>query len=143
VGPFGFEGAVQVIHDDEAEVDVRGKRLRVPLDELRVVGRMSAPSASAGRVSVQTEVSRRDDLVPSDLNVIGCTTDEAAARAEKFLDEAMLQDRRTVRLIHGHGTGALRRALAALLAKHPLVAHFGPAPDNEGGTAITVVDLKD
>jgi DNA mismatch repair protein MutS2 len=142
VGAFGFEGSVRQIDGDVAEVDVRGKRMRVPLRDLRVVGR-GGPAAPQGRVSVQVEVSRRDDLVPSDLNVIGCTTEEALSRAEKFLDDALMQDRRTVRFIHGHGTGQLRRAIAQFLSKHPLVAHFGPASENEGGTAITVADLKD
>ncbi len=142
VGAFGFEGAVQSVHGDAAEVDVRGKRMRVPLAELRLLGRAAA-NAPQGRVSVQVETSRRDDLVPSDLNIIGCTTEEAIARAEKFLDDAVLQDRRTVRFIHGHGTGQLRRAIGEFLAKHPLVAHHSLAPDNEGGSAITVAELKD
>ncbi len=141
VGAFGFEGAVQSVHGEAADVDVRGKRMRVPLADLRVVGRASA--APQGRVNVQVETPVNDDLVPSDLNIIGCTTDEAIARAEKFLDDAVLQDRRSVRFIHGHGTGQLRRAIGELLAKHPLVAHYSLAPDNEGGSAITVAELKD
>jgi DNA mismatch repair protein MutS2 len=142
VGAFGFEGAVQSVHDDTADVDVRGKRMRVPLADLRVIGRAST-TPPRGRVNVQVETSRSDDLVPSDLNIIGCTTDEAIARAEKFLDDAVLQDRRTVRFIHGYGTGQLRRAIGEFLASHPLVAHYGPGPDNEGGAAVTVAELKD
>lgn len=145
VGAFGFEGAVQHIDGDIAEVDVRGKRMRVPLRDLRVLARAARGGSTAlqGRVSVQVEVSRRDDVVPADLNIIGCTTDEAVARAEKFLDDALMQDRRSVRFIHGHGTGQLRRAIGEFLAKHPLVAHHGPAPDDQGGSAITVAELKD
>jgi DNA mismatch repair protein MutS2 len=142
VGAFGFEGAVQSVHGDAAEVDVRGKRMRVPLADLRVLGRASG-AVPQGRVNVQVGASRRDDLVPSDLNIIGCTTDEALARAEKFLDDAVLQDRRTVRFIHGHGTGQLRRAIGEFLAKHPLVAHHALAPEDQGGAAITVAELKD
>lgn len=143
LGAFGIEGSVQSVHGDSAEVDVRGKRMRVPLADLRVLAR-SAVDARPGRVTVQVEAApRSDDLVPSDLNVIGCTTDEALTRAEKFLDDAVMQDRRSVRFIHGHGTGALRRAIGDFLAKHPLIAHYGPAPENEGGSAVTVAELKD
>jgi DNA mismatch repair protein MutS2 len=142
VGAFGFEGAVQSIHGDAAEVDVRGKRMRVPLGDLRVIGRSTA-AVSQGRVSVQVETARHDDLVPSDLNIIGCTTDEALARAEKFLDNSVLQDRRTVRFIHGHGTGQLRRAIGDFLSKHPMVAHHSLAPEDQGGAAVTVAELKD
>jgi DNA mismatch repair protein MutS2 len=146
VGALGFEGAVQHVDGEVAEVDVRGKRMRVPVRDLRVLAR-AAKGASApqgpGRISVQVEAASRDDIVPGDLNVIGCTTDEAVARAEKFLDDALMQDRRSVRFIHGHGTGQLRRAIGALLARHPLVARHGPAPEDQGGSAITVADLKD
>ena len=144
LGAFGVEGSVQSLHGDTAEVDVRGKRMRVPLADLRVLARLGAGSQPAGRVTVQVETAPRPDvLVATDLNIIGCTTDEALARAEKFLDDAVMQDRRVVRFIHGHGTGALRRAIGDFLAKHPLVAHHGPAADNEGGSAVTVAELKD
>jgi DNA mismatch repair protein MutS2 len=143
LGAFGVEGSIQSVHGDSAEVDVRGKRMRVPLADLRVLAR-TAVDSRPGRVTVQVEAAPRGDaLVASDLNVIGCTTDEALARAEKFLDDAVMLDRRTVRFIHGHGTGALRRAIGDFLARHPLVAHHGPAPENEGGSAVTVAELKD
>jgi DNA mismatch repair protein MutS2 len=79
----------------------------------------------------------------SDLNVIGCTVDEALTRAERFLDQALLTDQHTVRLIHGYGTGQLKRALAGFLQQHPLVARFGVAPPEQGGGGVTVVQLKD
>jgi DNA mismatch repair protein MutS2 len=79
----------------------------------------------------------------TDLNVIGCSVDEALDRTDKFLDEAMLREYRTVRLIHGHGTGRLRQALAGFLRQHPLVVRHAPAPHEQGGSAVTVVELKD
>jgi DNA mismatch repair protein MutS2 len=48
-----------------------------------------------------------------------------------------------VRVIHGHGTGQLRRALGTFLREHPLVARVGPAPADQGGSGVTVVELKD
>jgi DNA mismatch repair protein MutS2 len=83
------------------------------------------------------------DAMVTDLNVIGCTSDEAVSRTEKLLDEAVLAEQRIVRVIHGFGTGQLRRAIAQLLGGHPLVAHFGPAPDDQGGGGVTVVELKE
>ena len=74
---------------------------------------------------------------------IGCTVDEAISRAERFLDESLLMDQRTVRLIHGYGTGQLKRALAGFLQQHPLVARFDQAPPEQGGGGVTVVELKD
>ena len=143
VGALGLEGTVIHIHDGRAEVDVRGKRLRAPLRDLRVVAQApavrSTPSAS---VKVRVDLQPRETTL-SDLNVIGCTVDEALSRAEKFLDETTVTDQRTVRLIHGHGTGQLRRALAEFLKGHPLVASFQLAPPDQGGSGVTVVELKD
>ena len=78
-----------------------------------------------------------------EINIIGCTVEEATRRVDKFLDQAALAGSSQVRLIHGHGTGALRRGLAEFLKAHPLVESIRAEADDRGGTAITVVDLKD
>jgi DNA mismatch repair protein MutS2 len=139
---FGLEGLVTSVHDGSAEVDVRGKRMRANLRGLRVVQEGAAAGNAGGRVKVNVELQPRD-TVPSDLNVIGCTVDEAIARAERFLDESLLTDQRTVRVIHGYGTGQLKRALSGFLQQHPLVARFATAPPEQGGGGVTVVELKD
>ncbi len=141
VGPLGVEGVVHAIFGREAEVEVRGKRLRTPVDQLHVVGAGPAP-APAARVQVRLEAPPREHAA-TELNVIGCTVDEAVSRADKFLDEAVLAELRTVRLIHGHGTGQLRRGLAAYLAQHPQVAKFSAAPPDQGGAGATLVELKE
>jgi DNA mismatch repair protein MutS2 len=79
----------------------------------------------------------------TDLNVIGCSVDEALGRVDRFLDEALLADGRLLRVIHGHGTGQLRRAIGDYLHQHPLVARCQPAPPEQGGSGVTVVELKD
>jgi len=138
VGALGLQGVVTSLHDSMAEVDVRGKRMRSHVRELRVVGAEPARP----QVSVRVDLQPRENL-PTDLNVIGCTVDEALTRAERFLDESMLTEQRTVRLIHGYGTGQLKRALATFLQQHPLVAGFQTAPPDQGGGGVTVVELKD
>jgi DNA mismatch repair protein MutS2 len=139
VGPLGLEGIVQVVYEREAEVNVRGKRLRASLEELRVLGQ---GPAGASRVNVSVQVQPRDSSA-SELNVIGCTVDEAVSRADKFLDEAVLAELRTVRIIHGHGTGQLRRGLAEYLRENPLVSSFAIAPPEQGGSGATIVELKE
>ena len=136
---LGLEGRLVMTSGGDAEVDVQGKRLRVPADELRLVSRGAAVSA-AGRVNVH--VTSRDDA-PTELNVVGCTVDEALTRTEKFLDDTLLGDQRTVRVIHGYGTGQLRRAIAEFLQRHPLVARFAAAAPERGGGGVTVVELKE
>jgi DNA mismatch repair protein MutS2 len=77
-----------------------------------------------------------------EINVIGMTVEEATERVDKFLDEAALANRTRVRIIHGHGTGALRRGLAEFLKTHPLVSGAAFEAEDHGGKAITVVDLR-
>jgi DNA mismatch repair protein MutS2 len=142
VGAFGLEGVVQSLHDREAEVDVRGKRLRARVDELRVVTPAAAVSAQPSRVRVNVDLQPREGSL-TELNVIGAHADEAVTRVEKFLDAAMLSELKSVRIIHGYGTGQLRRAIGEFLRVQPYVAHFAPAPDNQGGGGVTVVELKE
>ena len=139
VGGFGLEGVVTGLHDEAAEIDMRGKRMRASVRDLRVVEGQAPVTA---RIKVNVELQPRG-TTPSDLNVIGCSVDEAIERAERFLDESLLTDLRTVRLIHGYGTGQLKRALTGFLQQHPLVARFGTAPPEQGGGGVTVVELKD
>ena len=144
VGALGIEGVVVELHGKHAEVDVRGKRLRAALRDLRGAGAARGGAASEGRPAVRVNI----DLQPrtgslTELNVIGNTVDEALTRLEKFLDETLTTDIREVRIVHGHGTGQLRRAIGAFLKEHPLVTKFDAAPQNQGGGGATVVELKD
>jgi DNA mismatch repair protein MutS2 len=119
-------------------VDVRGKRLRAAVRDLRVI---DAPAPSA-RVSVNVDLQPRVGSL-SELNVIGSTVDEALTRLEKFLDESTMTDQQTLRIIHGHGTGQLRRAIGEFLKAHPLVSGHRLAPQDQGGGGATIVELKD
>ncbi len=80
--------------------------------------------------------------VPAELLLLGKTTDEGRDLVEKYLDDAFLAGRRIVRLVHGKGTGALRKAIHELLAVHPLVESFRPGAPHEGGGGATVAELK-
>jgi DNA mismatch repair protein MutS2 len=140
VGALGFEGVVVEIHGKQAEIDVKGKRLRAAVRDLRPAAEGGAPARPSVRVNVDLQ-PRQGSL--SEVNVIGCTVDEAIARVEKFLDDSTVSDQQIVRIIHGHGTGQLRRGLAGFLKEHPLVARFQAAPTDQGGSGVTVVELKE
>ena len=142
VGGLGLEGVVTAIHDGSAEIDVRGKHMRAGVGDLRVLAAATGGARTPAPVSVHVELGPRGATV-SDLNVIGLTVDEALTRAERFLDESLLNDQRTLRFIHGYGTGQLKRALAGFLQRHPLVAGFAAAAPEQGGGGVTVVELKD
>jgi DNA mismatch repair protein MutS2 len=142
VGALQLEGVVLSLSGRDAEIDVRGKRLRARADELRVLAPASAAAAHPGRVKVNVDLQPREGSLV-ELNLIGCNVDEALTRAEKFLDDALVSEQRSLRVIHGFGTGQLRRAIGEFLRTHPFVATFGPAPSNQGGGGVTIVELKE
>ncbi len=145
---FGSIGIVDAIKDDIAEVRVKSLRLREKLDDLELV-ELAAPAKSkidklaSLRDPRGFEVSLKpDENGRSELNVIGRTTDEAVDAVDKFLDQASMASLSQVRIIHGHGTGALRRAIAEMLKDHPHVARFTGAPQDQGGSGATLVELR-
>jgi DNA mismatch repair protein MutS2 len=143
VGPLGLEGIVQSVRDGHADVDVRGKRMRAKVSELRVLVPASAMASSPSRVRVTVDLASRAGGSLTEINVIGNHADEAIGRVDRFLEDAATTDLRSLRIVHGYGTGTLRRAIAEFLRAHPLVASYGPAPDNQGGGGATVVELKE
>jgi DNA mismatch repair protein MutS2 len=80
--------------------------------------------------------------MPSEINVIGRTVDEATSEVEKFVDRAFLAGMPRVRIVHGSGMGILRKALRQYLQKHPHVESVTEPPSNEGGGGATVVELR-
>jgi len=158
---FGSVGIVNHIREDEAEVRVGSLRMREKLNNLELVFEVStrrdevSTARVSGRVKTTLEDTRRraqstelhlhsssDLKTNAELNLIGKTTDEAVDLTDKFLDEAFLNGLGELRIIHGHGTGALRKAIAELLKGHPHVARFSPASQDKGGAGATIVELK-
>jgi DNA mismatch repair protein MutS2 len=134
VASFGMEGVVDRITGSEAEVRVRDKKLKLPVASLEAL-----PEAAPSAPSRSTTSVPAGKTMPEELNLIGCTVEEALSQADKFLDDALLSELRQVRLIHGHGTGRLKSALREWLSAHPAVAKL--ESDSRGG--VTVVELKD
>src|SRR5882672_5692240 len=129
-----------------AEIEAGPLRMKVALDEITGVEGDAAVSKSGALVSTLQSVTvtaRRGEGTPTDeINVIGMTVEEATGRLDKFLDDAALANRSQVRIIHGHGTGALRKGIGTFLASHPLVERHSVEPEERGGKAITVVELQ-
>jgi len=79
--------------------------------------------------------------VPPEIELRGQTVDEAMPTIEQYLDEAFRAGLPWTRIIHGKGTGTLRRQVRDLLAKHPLVKSYEQAPPQEGGEGVTIAHL--
>ncbi len=143
-----------------AEVEAGPLRMKVSLDDITaIVSEESAAQPSPRRGVLQNDPTAgppgrgtaggitfhaqpSEEPTADEINVIGCTVEEATRRVDKFLDQAALAGKPRVRIIHGFGTGALRRGLAQFLAGHPHVQRFADAEPDRGGQAVTEVELK-
>jgi DNA mismatch repair protein MutS2 len=130
--------------DDSFEVAVGSMKMKVPRDDIAstVISAGANPVASARSRGIGVSLSREDDSVPTEINVIGQTVDEATRAVEKFVDHAFLAGALRVRIVHGSGMGILRKALRQFLQEHPHVASVAEPPQNEGGGGATVVELR-
>ncbi|MCP9495069.1 MAG: Smr/MutS family protein [Pyrinomonadaceae bacterium MAG19_C2-C3] len=143
-------GIVERRKGDEVEVRAGVLRFREKLDNLELVEAVPEPSSTRGaRLQRQahargTELRLRETSfdASSELNLIGRTVDEATDATDKFLDEAYMHNLNPIRIVHGIGTGALKRAIADLLRHHPHVARYSTAPREQGGDGATIVELK-
>ncbi|HYV73439.1 MAG TPA: endonuclease MutS2 [Candidatus Binatia bacterium] len=131
------------LDDDWFEVAVGPMKMKVPRDDVAAVIASAGanPVAAARSRGIGVSLSEEDDSVPTEINVIGQTVDEATSAVEKFVDRAFLAGVGRVRVVHGSGMGVLRKALRQFLRQHPHVANVTEPPQNEGGGGATVVEL--
>jgi DNA mismatch repair protein MutS2 len=135
------------IDGPSAEIEAGPLRMKVALDEITAIeSEPASPSAttrhSPASSGVTVHARPGEGATTDEINVIGSTVEEATERVDKFLDQAALANKSRVRIIHGHGTGALRKGLAQFLSSHPLVESVSYEAEDRGGKAITVVELK-
>jgi DNA mismatch repair protein MutS2 len=141
---LGVSGEIVSIAGATATVRSGAITVRVPLAALRAVATDASPAPRApvdhARHGAITVPDRQN--VATEIHLLGRTTDEARDLVEQYLDDAFVAGLGRVRLIHGKGTGALRKAVRALLAAHPLVQSFRDGEPSEGGPGATVAELK-
>ena len=135
------------------DVDERRKRVRVDLNGVSLWAamkdvRQSGQSAQAAaprapqRVSPVKAAIASDDAPALRLDLRGMRADQAQAEVERFLDKALLSGFSEVEIVHGRGTGALRRQIHDFLRSFPAVARFATAPEDRGGDGMTIVNLR-
>lgn len=140
------EGVIESVGEEIVSVQVGALRFREEPENLRLIERRGASKSSAKAAGVLPKgvtVSLKDQTdTGSELNVIGKTVADASDELDKFLDAAYLNNHDRVRIVHGIGLGALKRAISAALSDHPHVAKFYPATGSEGGNGATIVELR-
>jgi DNA mismatch repair protein MutS2 len=132
------------VEGSSAEIEAGPLRMKIAVDEIvGIEGSGSQKQEAQGtRQNITVTAQAGEGSVTAEINVIGMTVEEASERVDKFLDDATLAHRARVRIIHGHGTGALRRGLAEFLKGHPLVERAAFETEEHGGKAVTVVELR-
>jgi DNA mismatch repair protein MutS2 len=132
------------IDDQHFEVEIGAMKMKIARDDIaEVIARASDSPVNAARArGISISLERGGAGVPSEINVIGRTVDEATTEVEKFVDRAFLAGLARVRVVHGSGMGILRKALRQFLQKHPHVVSVTEPPQNEGGGGATVVELR-
>ncbi len=129
----GAIGVILAMDGEEAEVEVRGRRITLPLSALAPAEATPAPPAKPF-VSLPQHV----DL---EISVRGLTVQEAVREVDLWLDRLLRAGFTSGRIIHGRGTGALRTGIHEHLRTLPFVKSFYLAPPEEGGDGVTIVEL--
>ena len=137
VESLGTSAEVLSPPDAEGQVELLVGRfkMRRPLGDLRRAGRPETLARSAVHLPTPPR------SVPLELEIRGWRVAEAEQALERYLNDAYLAGLPFVRIIHGKGTGTLRRVVREILASHPLVASFEGAPERDGGEGVTIVRL--
>jgi DNA mismatch repair protein MutS2 len=128
---------------DRIEVEAGFMKMQVSIDDVIEVLPEAGPAA--GRLPQGVSYKPAPELAPvhQEINVIGQRAEQARDAVDEFLDRAVMATASRVRIVHGHGMGVLKKVIAELLATHPHVAKFYPAPQQEGGAGATIVELKE
>jgi len=131
------------LSSDVIEVEAGFLKLQVSVDDVIEV----LPEGASGGSSLPKGVSFQPagptwDISQRELNLIGQRAEEAVDAVDKFIDSAAMASVDRLRIVHGHGMGILKKAIAEYLSRSPHVARFYPGTPAEGGTGATIVELK-
>ena len=117
-------------------------KLKAKQDEVRVVEGETQSQKEARRIVQRAQHTLRAAAAPSEIDLRGMMTDEAIAVLDRFLDTAMMGKLESVTIIHGKGTGAVRKAVREHLKRSRYIKSFRPGRYGEGEDGVTVVELK-
>lgn len=135
---FGQKGTlVEKVSDKEWIVQIGILKMKLPESDLSY----TKPEKEKETRTMAT-LKDRDSHVKLELDLRGERYEDALARVEKYLDDALLSNYHQVSIIHGKGTGALRQGVQQYLKKHPRVKSYRFGEAGEGGSGVTVAELK-
>ena len=142
---MNLTGTISSLPDARGNVTVQMGILRsqVNISDLEIIEEPSPYTAKKfSRTSKSSMKMGKSLTVSPEINLLGKTVDEAVAELDKYLDDAILSHLNTVRVVHGKGTGALRKGIHEYLRRQKHVKSYRLAEFGEGDTGVTIVELK-
>ncbi len=139
VASLNQKGVILDIDRNDLVLQLGMMKMTVPIGDCRLAAQPALESRTYRRVKAAKVIA--EQAVDRQIDVRGTTVEEAIEVIDKFLDEALLAGLTQVLIIHGKGTGALRRGLREYLRQHPSVKQIAIAEINEGGDGATTVKL--
>lgn len=139
VTSFGQKGTVlEKINNEEFLVQIGIMKMKVKRDDMHVQNSIQQKPQAAP----YTSVKRRSDNIKMDLDLRGYNVEDSIREIDQFLDDALLAGLHSVSIIHGHGTGVLRKGVHEYLRNHRNVKSFRLGGQGEGGVGATIAELK-
>ena len=135
-----IRGELVALEEGRAVLARGGLRIEVSPERLRRA--RSKEETHAPKLRAETVTFSSDDREKSELNLIGMRTTDALRKLEEFLDQAFLTNRPEVRIVHGIGSGALRKAVAEYLSTSSYCSSFRQAEPHQGGAGATIVQMN-
>ncbi len=134
-----MKGEIISIRETKANVDFNGIKMWVRLSDLEKVQEEKKTPKKEVRFNIRKTKSSQ---IKPEVNLIGLTREEAIRKLSDFLDKAILEGFSTVRIIHGYGSGVLRKAVREYLDTLPYKIRYEDAPYTEGGMGVTVAHIE-
>ncbi len=140
VTTLGREGTVKAVLDKgRVEVAMGNLTVRADSEDLVIVGRVRRENSASKKKQLAVHIPLATPRW--EVNVIGLRVDDALPIVEKAIDEALMAGLASMSIIHGKGTGRLKKAIGDYLASHAFVKNFQSGDIRGGGDGVTVVNL--
>lgn len=143
---MNLEGTVNSLPDAKGNLFVQCGiiRMQTNINDLELLDKptIKAPGFNGGTKASSKKSLSKASSISTEINLLGKTVDEALSDLDKYLDDAYLSHLATVRIVHGKGTGALRKAVHNYLRRVKYISSFRLAEYGEGDSGVTVVEFK-
>ena len=142
---MGLKGSVSSLPDKNGRLFVQCGIIRsqVSLSDLVLLEEETVKTEKMQRSSSGKLKMSKSYSVSTEINLLGRTVDEALSELDKYLDDAYLAHLPSVRIVHGKGTGALRKAVHGYLRKNRVIKSFRLGEFGEGDAGVTIAEFKD